>query len=83
VVQDSVIYDTDFLRPPCYNTRMLEVGTIIKGNKPFNADKVGILVEVQYDNDKCVKQILIHWYDNEQPSGYKLWEFYNYFAKVA
>lgn len=83
MVQDSVTYDTDFLRGPCYNTRMLEVGTIIKGNKPFNADKVGILVEVQYDNNKCVKQVLIHWYDNEQPSGYKLWEFYNYFAKVA
>lgn len=62
---------------------MLEVGAIIKGNKPFNADKLGILVEVQYDDKKCVKQVLIHWYDREQPSGYKLWELYNYFTKVA
>ena len=42
---------------------MLEVGTIIKGNQPFNMDKLGILVEVQYDDKKCVKQVLIHWYD--------------------
>lgn len=62
---------------------MLEVGTIIKGNKPFNAHKLGILVEVQYDSSKCVKQVLIHWYDKEKPDGYKMWEVYNYFTRAA
>jgi len=62
---------------------MLEVGTIIKGNKPFNADKVGIIVGIQCDDKKRVKQVLIHWYDNEQPSGYKMWEVFSYFAKVV
>ena len=62
---------------------MLEVGTIIKGNQPFNMDKLGILVEVQYDDKKCVKQVLIHWYDKEKPDGYKLWEVYNYCTRAA
>jgi hypothetical protein len=62
---------------------MLEVGTIIKGKESFNADKVGIVVGIQCDDKKCVKQILIHWYDKEKPDGYKMWEVYNYFAKVA
>jgi len=62
---------------------MLEVGAIIKGKESFNAHKLGIVVEVQYDSSKCVKQVLIHWYDREQPSGYKLWELYNYFTRAA
>jgi len=62
---------------------MLEVGTIIKGNHPYNAHKLGILVEIQYDDIKCIKQVLIHWYDKEKPDGYKMWEVYNYFTKVA
>jgi hypothetical protein len=60
----------------------IKIGTIVKPHNT-NTNKLGIVVDVQYDDRKCVKQVLIHWYDKEKPDGYKMWEFYNYFAKVS